>query len=394
MYEIIKLALIPIVVIGACFPNKRLNLITLFLCLLIPLEKVVQNILFPKEWDFLCFYLIGKAVHAGLNVYDPSTYFELLNSLEIPINVTQDFYDEFVKAGTRYPPQSLFIFYPLGFFPFFEANLVWNIILLGSLILAVYLLYKWMPSKWTPLFCLLIVLPASTHTLSNSQLNFFVLSFLLLFILTLKTVWSGPNLFLASLFKPYVLLISIYFFLKKRLIPLLALLSVMLISLILALLALGSEPLETYFSGSFTQHLKTIYLDGASQSLLSLYYKSVNLYGENVFIAMGFAGVLTFIIILTGLAINKVFNNDLLIISLLLMASLLIFPTINNHYSVTLIIPIAILTQEFGLKKLMIPLLILYFCLFYSSFLGTFLLWIAMVCLSLRYFSKETHVET
>jgi Na+/H+ antiporter NhaC len=80
----------------------------------------------------------------------------------------------------------------------------------------------------------------------------------------------------------------------------------------------------------------------------------------------------------------------LFLIPLLLSFSLLIFPQINSHYSLSLTLPLLVIYvlwyEKYG-EKVVLAFLIIYLALSSSVFLGNFFTWviIAMIC----YRSKE-----
>jgi antitoxin component YwqK of YwqJK toxin-antitoxin module len=96
------------------------------------------NIKSPPEWDFLGFWLHARSAVHGLDFYDPRNAQVWARSL----SVSSEFRTEIIDVGFWYPPPSMFLFLPLGWFSQRGALIFWHALHLGLLGLAVLLLWQ------------------------------------------------------------------------------------------------------------------------------------------------------------------------------------------------------------------------------------------------------------
>ncbi len=384
------------------------------LVFLVTARYLKENIVHPQEWDFLCFYLIGQAIFKGLNIYDPESYINLIKTLEIPIHVSKEFIQEFASVGSRYPPPANLLFGILGGLSFWQANLVWDGVIIFSILVCVVLTKRVKdvityalnsakstknPQIWGELisylfaFNLILALFPAWATILNEQINFLVLACLLLFFLYSDKPIGGFWLGLGVILKPFVVICGLYFLVKKLWKSFAVMTVTGIGSILISIPIIGLLPTLQYFKGSFLRKFSHVYLDSVSQSLYSVYYKLDDRTAYH-FTFLVTVLVILFALFLTTttfyLVVFRAQKHPLFLITLLLSFSLLIFPQINSHYSLSLTLPLLVIYvlwyEKYG-EKVVLAFLIIYLALSSSVFLGNFFTWviIAMIC----YRSKE-----
>lgn len=143
---------------------------------------IVQNLIQPPEWDFLVFWLDGQVGAQGLNFYDPAHY----QTVTLPMAVRHEFEDAVVNVGFRYPPQSMFLFLPLGLFDIRLAMAFWYMVHATVLALTVVLLWQNFLEDYGQrglvfAIALVAVIGGTMSTFKFGQTNFLAMLFLLLF---------------------------------------------------------------------------------------------------------------------------------------------------------------------------------------------------------------------
>ena len=118
-------------------------LIIIFIWSLFSLIKVIyNNYTYPKEWDYLTFFIDGHIAKNGLNFYQTESYKIVINNLDIPLIPSKLFNEAVINVGFNYPPPTMFIFLPLGFFNFNTSHMLWLIINIFFLFADIFLLWK------------------------------------------------------------------------------------------------------------------------------------------------------------------------------------------------------------------------------------------------------------
>jgi len=275
----------------------------------------------------------------------------LIETFDIPISISTGFLQEFVEVGTRYPPPSNLLFGLLVGLSFTMANILWNILIAFGILFSVLMINKATEKNGLSVsylfsFTLLLILESSRSTIYFEQLNFFLLICLLLFFIHSEKPIAGFWLGLAVLFKPFVVVCALYFLIQKLWKGLAVMIATGVTSLLISFPIIGIGPIMQFFSGSFTNKVAELYLDPICQSIYSIFMK-LNLYSEYQYDTVLTAGLILFVFLVTTISLYLVFyrskKDPVLLIPLLVSFSLLIFPKVNSHYSVVLILPLFVL---------------------------------------------------
>jgi hypothetical protein len=305
------------------------------------------NIANPPEWDFLGFWLNGKVAAQGLNFYQP----EYARQLVQPFNPSTEFTTEIIDVGFWYPPPSIFIFLPLGWFDIHTAYLLWYVGHSIILFADIFLLWKIFlaESKLIGLLFIAFLLLAlnAKSTIAFGQTNFLLLLMLILFWRDRNLSRGGIWLALGILVKPFLGGAFLYLLLRRKWrIITTTVIALSAISL-LTLGVFGSETFFSYFKPSHYASLpKFIYTEITNQSLLATVLRLTKYDLSNtspithpIFVAIA--------IIITGITIWLVSrldkrHNDLAL-ALVIVLSLLIYPVSQMFYCIILIVPVLLL---------------------------------------------------
>src|SRR5689334_5229930 len=99
---------------------------------------MAANVTFPPLWDFTISWLNGTVAAHGLNFYEPASYERLADALP----ATADLSRFVVSVGFHFPPPTIFLFLPLGFFDVHTAYVLWYGAMLAVVALDVVLLAR------------------------------------------------------------------------------------------------------------------------------------------------------------------------------------------------------------------------------------------------------------
>jgi hypothetical protein len=333
------------------------------------------------EWDFLCFYLNGKATVDGLSLYDPSSFLNVLSNVQLPFALSDSFYTGAIQTGVIYPPTTMLLLAPLGYMDVNTANIVWRIFVLAFMVIDIILLYKIFnihESMWVRLIvivALTFIFPGSRGTLQFSQTNFLVL-FLILLIYKDPDNWkAGIYLALAVIVKPIPVIWALYFIINKKWKPLFSFSITGLVLVLLSIMQLGFNNFMTYFTSPPTLRIpSSSFSEDINQSINAVFFRISEQMGldhilqhMNVIVLI----VTLILIILTSIASLKLAKTDTKASFLIFLPlSLLIFPGTLTHYSVQLIplfMTIILIKDKTSMIYFSTFLILIYFSLFLAS---------------------------
>ncbi len=357
---------------------------------------MVANIEVPPVWDFQLFWIYGRASAHGLNPYEQENLIQEAQPLGTLDQMISELY-------FFYAPQSLFLFAPLGWFEDIHvAYLIWYIVHTIILIVDIILLWRLFLGKdaiWL-LFCVAFVL-SFFPTRSNivvGQINFLMLTFLLLFWADREKPRAGLWLALGIITKPIVAIVLLYILFRGRWKGL----AVCVISLALisaaTILVYGSDMFFNYFlSNPVADKMPNyLYLEIGNQSLLGVVLRAVKFDFQNgspIF----YLPYLIPTFILTAVSGWLVFRLDEsrseLALSIVIVLALLIYPKALWHYSFILLAPLLYIWRE----RLSFPgknrgagiFIALIFLLVYIAkgnftFVALILMWVAFVFIAFQ----------
>lgn len=348
-----------------------------------------KSILYPKDWDFLGFWIIGKLAGAGKNFYDP----EVIQSLELPIPFSEEFEIEFMGAGSLYPPPSSLLFYPLSFFDFQEGIVLWYLFLGVTLVGSIYLMKKILLKNHSSIYdltfflCLVLGFEQVSYTLHFAQTNFLLLLFVLLFIQNRERLSGGIWIALGACVKPFVLILVLWQLLNRKFVYCVVTAGSLFSLFLLSYVMFGHEVFVDYFFNSSLSRLPDwVFTQKVNQSLFAVLMRMFDSVTIASFLSTGCSFIL-----LAITAVGVVRNpSSMWGISAFLMLGMLMTPHSLSHYAVIGLIPITMLwnTNEIWNHSAgRIPLLFFFVYLFHYYvgymwiphyevlFISNFLLW-------------------
>jgi hypothetical protein len=352
------LLLVPIILLGFHY-HQRMSvpqravllgvLLGIILLWSIHLTRIMDtNIAQPPEWDFLGFWLNGKVAAQGLNFYEPGHAQQLAK----PFHPSTEFTHEILDVGFWYPPPTIFLFLPLGWFDIRTAYLLWYVAHSIILILDIFWLWKIFLNKssWLGLAltaALILMLFGTQSTIIYGQTNFLALLMLLLFWRDRTFPRSGIWLALGIFTKPFLALLLGYLLLRQhwRILG-----NTVFILAALSLLTITVFSPVTFFSYFTPNHYGSlpmwVYTEGSNQSLLAVIlrythydFSHISPLTQPIFVVSSL--LLT---IITGWLVYQLDKNHedwALVLTLLL--TLLLYPVSQMFYSLLLIVPMLLL---------------------------------------------------
>ena len=307
----------------------------------------VQN---PPQWDFRVFWMYGKVISRHGNVYQPAEYQEFQTLFHPDTQFTQ----AVLQVGATYPPHSMLLFWPLGFWDIHTAYLFWYALQIAALILSIELLHRLFLSGsgvWGVGLAAILVfsLRGTWSTINFGQTNFLVLLFLLLYWRDRKIPRAGIWLALGILVKLYVVFVLLYPLLRRQW-PVLAYTVVSSLLLAAASLAvLGPTTFVSYFTLDPASHLPNwVYMERINQSLLAVILRSSNteLRGVSPFSQPLFLILASLLISVTGWLVYRARRDSDWGLASVLAMTLLLYPGTLAHYTVTLLIPLLLIWKN------------------------------------------------
>ncbi len=179
------------------------------------------------EWDYIAFYLYSLAGQSGGNFYDPELFREIFNSYKLTTLTSPVFFEEVVEVGFPYPPPTMIMLFPLGWFDLETGYFIWQSILIIFLIAGFCLLLDIFSFKRNErgekkilltlvIVHLILLFPGITSSFSYAQTNPILLFFLLLTLKRMHHWDAGIYLVIMIVIKPLAVLFAFYFLMKRR----------------------------------------------------------------------------------------------------------------------------------------------------------------------------------
>jgi hypothetical protein len=300
------------------------------------------------EWDFLAFYIYGKAGTEGLAFYDPSSFSNILLSIHLPFTVSDAFNEEVIKVGVSYPPTSMLLIAPIGYLDLNTANFVWRMFIICILIIDMILIYnifKVHESKWIQVLIIVsltLILPGSSTTLSMGQTHFLLLFFLLLVYRDPNNWKSGMFLALAMIVKPIAAVWALYFLVNFKWKPIISFTVTGLLVVLVSVICFGPSNFITFFTSSPALRIPTgIFIEPINQSINAVFSRTI-IHWELNSLLVSMNWIVLFVslilVILTSLASFKLSKIDTKASFLIFLPlSLLIYPGSLMPYAVQLL---------------------------------------------------------
>ena len=316
-------------------------------------SKLIGSITNPAVWDFPAFYLYGKVAASGYNFYMPENFHQVYNSLHFPASYYNELANEVLDVGFPYPPPTILYFAPLGFLSYDTALVSWTIFNLFFVVGCIYLIYdQFLRTEKLNGILLIVALfflfsPVRTTIIFN-QTNFILLFYLLLIKKYSDKKISGIFLALAIFTKPYMIIIGLFFLLKRNWGAIVY--SILSAAAIcgLTLLFFGKSPFLSYIYSSPALRIpKWVFLEKINQSLHGVLLRAQLITHDNPAVYLSIA---TGILLLAGVYLLMIMKRRLYdyILPILLLVGLLLYPGTLSYYAVLLLF---ILFQFFNPKS-------------------------------------------
>ena len=333
---------------------------TVFLMFLIVATAVVcvdlvaeirGNIREPQEWDFLGFWLHAHTAVDGHNFYDP----QQAAALASPFSVSSEFRKEIIDTGFWYPPPSMFLFLPLGWFDLRTAQALWYVMHAGILAFDVLLLWRiFFPRGSAIELAACATLASIAHgtllTLQFSQTSFAALLALLLFWRRRRTGAAGLWVAVGIFVKPFLAVLGLSLLAGARWRALAALAASAAALTLAAFVVFGPRTFADYVAGD-EAHAKPgwIYSQDTNQSVLGLVLRAsgtrcagTGCVTNPFYLAA--AAALAAITLPLGLKLAP--DHDEWTAALFLLLALLVYPVSQSFYSV-LLMPLLLLAWRY-----------------------------------------------
>lgn len=303
-------------------------------------QMVLANIAHPLKWDFLLFWLHGRVAAQGLNFYDPGHALQLARQHQLPAYHPGE-------IGFFYPPQTMFLFMPLGWFEIPTAHCLWYALILGALALDIILLWRIFlnGSGWAGLMltaALVLALKTTSMTIYFAQTNFIVLLMLLLFWRERGRRRGGVWLAMGIFVKPILAILALYLVWRRNWRVALSTLVALVFITSLAVIAFGPRTSLSYFTSNSIANYP--YDDAISSSLLAAVLQLRGDVGSTPILQPLFVILSLALTAITGWLVCRLGPDRAdWALSLTLALALLVYPATQEHYGFLLIAPMLLL---------------------------------------------------
>jgi hypothetical protein len=306
-------------------------------------DKVIFRLSHHEEpWDFSVFYLNGKVAVAGLNFYEPQNFYDIYKTLGYPASFYKELAPEVLNVAFVYPPPTMLYFAPLGYLSYNAALTSWTIFNLCFVFGCIYLIYDQFlkPEKLNGLILvasLFFLFSPVRSTVFYSQTTFILLFYTLLIKKYSDKKISGIFLTLAVITKPLMIVLGLFFLLRKKWGAFVYSITSAIALCGLTILLFGWDTFLSYIYNNPTQRVpEDIYREFVFQSIYSvLLRKGIITFGNAstyTYIAIGILSLTCIYIFL--ISKKKLYD---FILPILLLISLLLYPGTQGFYSVLLL---------------------------------------------------------
>ncbi len=309
-------------------------------------RHVLQNVAAPREWDYLCFWIWGRAAHLGLDPYLP----EHLRRVAESLHPSPEFQSEILATGFFYPPPSILLFLPLGFLSPRAGLVAWSAFQAALLIgLVVVLARRVLGDPGKPGLLAALTLCAASFGL---QQTFFYAQTNVLVALLLALAWgdrdrdrAGAWVALGAAVKPWVAVLGVWLLVRRRWRSAAVAVLCMLALAGASVAVLGPAAAANWLrSGARPPVPGAVYVEWMNQSLLGTVLRGLRQSGPT---AMGVAAYgalalpLAALVLWAGSRCRDTHPAECF--SSFVAAGLLLYPGTLSHYSFVLVVPVAAL---------------------------------------------------
>lgn len=310
------------------------------------LGAAATNLKNPRDWDFLCFWTFARVLHDGQSPYNKP----LLEQAAAPHQPSESFQQ---LNYCLYPPTSVVLFYPLGFFELRWAMAGWYLLQFGAFAGAIGLLYEQLDPARSRLGLLATI--AAATTLFGTIYTFYYAQTTPLILLAMLLAqraprWGGWWLGCASVVKPIGAIFWLDYLVRREWRQLAGLLAAPLLAGVIFFLLQGTQGTQTWLGRNPLPDAlgRSIFVEEMNQSLLAVTHRVAGaepaaqplLFPPFVL----FASLLTLIslVVLVRLTLSQGGGSTAYLLSL----GLLIYPGTLLHYGIFLLFPLALVTRH------------------------------------------------
>jgi hypothetical protein len=362
---------------------------------LMQLAVVGMNLLEPPEWDFKYFWTFGTAAATGSNPYDR----ENLLRIAEPLKPAQELHDELYCF---YPPPSLLMFLPLGWFEFRTAMALWYAVQLGVLAVDVWLLTRLLTERarfddLALVAAAVLIFRPVTTTVTLAQTNFLILLMLLLFWGDRERARGGVWLGLAMIVKPWVAVVGLYLLVRKKWSTIATFAATLMLILAATAAIFGPKIFSQHLYGDKLLAVYP-YAQTMNQSLVGVLMRHGPelAAGQSPLLSPWYLGIAA---AMTGWTVFCLFRfrqaADDWALAMVIVLGMIIYPPTLAHYSVALLIPVMLWWRDLAARRGQVALagtLVLTTFLLVAlklSFAAMLLAWCALSILGLLYIAPR-----
>jgi len=304
----------------------------------------------PPGADFRGFWVWGRALVAGHNPYHAAVLrAAAVGTPVVPSEVP------FFDVACVYPPPTLLLFAPLGWFSFGVAAVLWTGLQLVALAVSAVLIWRLFLADRgarglalaAALTCLL---PAGWLTLGDGQTNFLTLMFVLAAWRTRDRAVSGVCLAAAAIVKPLYAIVSLYPLVRRRWGAVLASALTVVLATTAATVAFGADTVLTYIRDNPAKRLPASFFstEWTNQSLAAMVVRfaphewvTANPVSNPLY--LGLAAMVLAVTVWVASRVPRTAEGEDCAFALFVPASLLVYPATLGMYSVMLLPPLLVL---------------------------------------------------
>jgi glycosyl transferase family 87 len=312
-------------------------------------RRVFDNIAYPPQWDLQWFWIQGRVAAEGLNFYDPARAHELATTM---FGADANFLAELYFW---YPPPTMLLFLPLGFFDIHEAVGLWYGAQAATIFACIVLMQRlfFRQSSWLGgLMAAALLLSArpTSWTIVYGQTNFIVLLMLLLVWLDRDRARAGAWVAIGVFVKPIVAAVGLFLLLRGRWSAIKVAIGGAVAILMASVIVFGPATVLGYFTDApTTQAPNYLYYQDVNQSLLATLLRLTQddaSSGWPLLNPLFVNVVVVFAIVTAWLLLRKDAVSDRHALALCIPFGLIAYPGTLDHYLVALMIPIGYLWME------------------------------------------------
>ena len=323
--------------------------------------EVRKNLDVVREWDFLGFWLHARTALRGADFYDPGNAAESAAAL----SVSSDFRREIIDTGFWYPPPSMFLFLPLGWFDPETALVLWygfNILVMATDVLLLWRIFfpRGSVAELAACATLLAAVGGTRWNFYFAQTSFVALLALLLFWPRQRSAWGGVWVVVATFVKPFLAVLGLCLLVGAKRRALAGVAAALVVFCLASAAAFGPLSFGRYITAPEAKAKPDwVYSQDTNQSVLGFVLRATKTRCSGIAcvknpLFLGVAAILTAITIPLGARLARARAKEHarehphgeLTVALYLLLALLVYPVSQVFYSV-LLVPLLLLVWRY-----------------------------------------------